>query len=167
VLERADADGPTVVLLDEFEQIASRDGDDGTATMTNTVLQLTDGADAVSDVVLIGATNRRAVCDPAIFSRFDAVEFPLPSPEARVAILEGFLEGGGVTAAVSAEELGRLDLSGYSGRDVRELAGWAFTLANQDGDGDALTVTADHVAGGKRLFERRRGGTDDGSSDPR
>lgn len=133
LLRWADEHGPAVVFVDEIEEVASRDGHEGAAAITNKLLQLTDGANAIEDVIVIGATNRLGQCDPAILNRFQPIEFPLPGPDARRKILMGFLEEDAIELQFPADKLTSLDLEGFAGRDIREVAAWALIAAYDEG----------------------------------
>jgi ATP-dependent 26S proteasome regulatory subunit len=68
-----DFDGISVVFLDEIDAIGSvrgRSGNNHADRFLATLLGVLDGFDQRSDVVVITATNRRDVLDPALLERF-------------------------------------------------------------------------------------------------
>ncbi|MDP2432654.1 MAG: AAA family ATPase [Pseudomonadota bacterium] len=96
LFERARANSPAIVFIDEIESIVpSRSGDlhttdTFTRDMVTQMLQELDGIKSSSaDVFLIAATNHREMIDAAILSRLsDQIEIPLPDIEARAKMFE-------------------------------------------------------------------------------
>ena len=92
---RARQVAPSVIFLDELDSLApSRGqaaGDAGvTDRIVSTLLAEMDGLDIVPGVVVIGATNRPTLLDPALLrpGRFDELVYvPVPDREARLRIL--------------------------------------------------------------------------------
>ncbi|HAU8297469.1 TPA: AAA family ATPase [Vibrio vulnificus] len=85
------ASEPCVLLLDEFDAIAKKRGDDSDIgelkRLVTVLLQLLDQWPSSS--LLIAATNHPELVDPAIWRRFeDKIEFKLPSIE----LIESYLE---------------------------------------------------------------------------
>jgi len=66
----------SIIFVDEFDEITNRDNHEATMSILNTLLGRLSGSKAVNKVVFIGATNRPWAVDPAIFSRFQVIEFP-------------------------------------------------------------------------------------------
>jgi SpoVK/Ycf46/Vps4 family AAA+-type ATPase len=126
IFTRASETGPTVIFIDEFEEVATRDGDRHEATqgITNTLLSLLSGVQAAEDVILIGATNKPDKLDKAIRSRFaeNVVEFTEPPAEVKPEILFEALDGPQVTLRVSRESLAELDYTGLVGRSLERAA---------------------------------------------
>lgn len=149
IFRQADAVGPTVIFIDEFEDVATR-GDDNhevTNSITNTLLSLLSGGQAAEDVVLVGATNRPDKLDPAIRNRFEdnIVEFTEPPAEVKPDILVGTLVDTGVTLDCAPETLDQIDYDGLVGRDLEKAAIRAMRKAKADQDGPPYQVTFMHV----------------------
>ena len=76
---------PCLLLLDEFDAIAKRRGDDvELGELKRLVTVLLQSIDGWPDHgLLVAATNHPELLDPAVWRRFDVVlDFPLPEPEA-------------------------------------------------------------------------------------
>lgn len=126
IFTRASETGPTIIFIDEFEEVATRDGDrhEVTQGITNTLLSLLSGGAAAEEIVLIGATNRPDKIDKAIRSRFadNVVEFTAPPEEVKPDILFEALKGPQVTPNFTRQELDDLDYSGLVGRSLEKAA---------------------------------------------
>lgn len=110
-------------------------------------------------MVVIGATNRRDLVEPAILSRFRSIEFPVPDEEARRQILRHFLSSEEeFHVPIDPRQLAQLDTEGLAGRDLREVVAWAAVNAN-DGSRRPIHITLDDLRAG--LATHRRHSTDD------
>jgi len=176
IFEKARQNAPAVVFFDEVDAIAPRRGQEyGTHAVERVVSQLLtelDGLEPLEDVVVLGATNRPDVIDPAILrpGRFERlVEVPLPDREARREIFEVHTEAVPM-AGIDLDTLAA-ETEGYSGSDIAALVREASLLAIETfvtGSGRAdPTVTADHFARALATVEPTlaRGGAS--SPDPR
>jgi transitional endoplasmic reticulum ATPase len=97
-------------------------------------------------VVVIGATNRPDLIDPALLrpGRLERLVFvPPPDGEARAAILRASAKSVPLDGAVDLDELG-LELEGFSAADCAALIREAALSAMRESL-DASTVTAEHV----------------------
>ncbi len=95
VFKKAKQVSPTVIFFDEIDSIAGRRGRDSgnsvTERIVNTLLTEIDGLEELKDVVVIAATNRPDILDPALLrpGRFDRILLtPLPDDKARLKIFE-------------------------------------------------------------------------------
>jgi transitional endoplasmic reticulum ATPase len=94
IFARARMASPCIVFFDEIDAIAGRRGSGGGATVERMVAQLLtemDGLVQPGGLVVLGATNRPDLIDPALLrpGRFDLVlEMPLPDVTARAAMLD-------------------------------------------------------------------------------
>lgn len=129
--EWADENGPTLLFLDELEEIATREGHEETQAITNTILAATDGGEAYENVVVMGATNLPDQIDPAVRSRFGSrdIEFTEPPEAAKSEIIWHFLPGPGVTVRFDQPDLSKIDYTGMVGRDLKKAAQKAITYA--------------------------------------
>lgn len=87
LFEEARANEPTLIFLDEVDTLFPArdhgDGDSYTKDMVNEFLQQLDGVDSGEQrIIVLAATNREYMIDPAVKSRLgDSIEIPLPSEE--------------------------------------------------------------------------------------
>ena len=87
LFEEARANEPTLIFLDEVDTLFPArdhgDGDSYTKDMVNEFLQQLDGVDTGEQrIIVLAATNREYMIDPAVKSRLgDSIEIPLPSEE--------------------------------------------------------------------------------------
>ncbi len=87
VFERARQTAPTIIFFDEIDAIAPRRGFEVgtkvTERIVNTLLAEMDGLEEMHDVVVIGATNRPDILDPALLrpGRFDRLLLTSPPDE--------------------------------------------------------------------------------------
>ena len=119
---------PTVIFLDEIDSIAPRRGshlgDSGvTDRIVNQLLSEMDGLERTKDVIVIGATNRPDILDPALLrpGRFDRIIYvPPPDEEARYQILKIHTRRMPLAEDVDLRELARLT-ENYTGADLEAL----------------------------------------------
>ncbi|MRG96655.1 ATP-binding protein [Polyangium spumosum] len=125
IFDRAGALPRSIVFLDEIDAFAgSRDRamHEGTRRILSVLLRQMQGLVDTSNVVVIGATNRKDDLDPALLSRFNLfVHFPLPDAGERAAILAYYAKH------LAPEELGALSAKteGRSGRELEDACGVA------------------------------------------
>ena len=148
IFKKARQVAPCVVFLDEIDAIAHRRGydtDSGVGErVVNQLLTSLDGLETLEGVVVVGATNRPDMVDPALLrtGRFDRlILVPVPDRQARIEILkvhtkEMPLEG------VDLEELA-VELEGYTGADIEGLCREAAMLALRE-NRKARKVTMAH-----------------------
>ncbi len=128
VFKRARQTAPCVVFFDEIDAIApSRErihGDSGvTERIVNQLLSEMDGIEALNRVIVIGATNRATLLDPALLrpGRFDRIIYvPPPDLKARLDILKVHLKSVPVDPNLNLEEVAK-KLEGYTGADIEAL----------------------------------------------
>lgn len=151
LFRRAREAAPTLVFLDEVDALAPTRGQatDGGTTDRVVAALLTelDGVESLRNVVVIGATNRPDLIDPALLrpGRLERLVFvPPPDAEARVAILRASSKSVPLDEAVDLDALGA-DLEGFSAADCAALIREAALAAMRESL-DATTVTAGHVA---------------------
>jgi len=97
VFKKAKQASPSIIFLDEFESIAgirrssSGDGSDVMNRVVNQLLSSMDGVEGMEGVIVVAATNRPEMIDPALLrsGRFERVlHVPPPDPEALKSILK-------------------------------------------------------------------------------
>ena len=156
IFDMAGTFGKSIVFLDEIDAFAgSRDKGDMpeyTRRLLSVMLRQMQGLVDKSNVVLIGATNRKDDLDPALLSRFTrSIYFPLPNAEERAAIIGYYARhlGAGDHAALARLSEGR------SGREIEDGCGtaermWATELVTS-GVTAASPPPVDRYAGAFRL----------------
>ena len=148
IFKKAKQVAPCIVFLDELDAIAHRrgyDNDSGVSErVVNQLLTSMDGLETLEGVIVIGATNRPDMVDPALLrtGRFDRILLvPAPDKAARLEILRVHtkdmpLEG------VDLEELA-VELEGYTGADIEGLCREAAMIALRENK-QAKKVTMTH-----------------------
>lgn len=158
VFRKARQAAPCIVFFDEIDGIAPRRGTSGDAHVSERVVaQLLSEMDGVEDlrgVLVLAATNRVDVLDPALLrpGRFDrVVEIGLPEEGDRLAILQVHGRGRPLAADVDLPELARRT-EGFTGAELEKLLREAAMVALREflprraDAGAALEVEARHVA---------------------
>ena len=135
IFRKARQVSPAIIFFDELDSIAPMRGtDEGSHAMERVVNQLLselDGLEALKDVVVIAATNRPDILDPALLrsGRFDRMLLVGPPDKlGRHEILK--IQAAGMPKAedVNLEELAELT-EGYVGSDLTTLCREAAMLA--------------------------------------
>ena len=118
---------PTVIFFDELDSLApGRGGEMGSNVSERVVNQLLtelDGLEEMEDVMVIGATNRPDMIDPALIrsGRFDRlVMIGEPDTEGREQILRIHTEDQPLGADVSLREIAEIT-DGYVGSDLESI----------------------------------------------
>ncbi len=131
---------PSIVFIDEIDAIGQRRGgqvisNDERDQTLNQMLAEMDGFDPATGVVVIAATNRPEVLDPALLrpGRFDRqVVIPLPTQKERRAILEVHSRGKKLGPDVDLDVVARAT-PGFSGADLANLVNEAAIFAVRAG----------------------------------
>ncbi len=126
----ARAQAPAIIFIDEIDAIGGdRDSDEfrrtGDLHALNELLTQMDGFNGYEGIVVIAATNRPDVLDPALTrrGRFDRkIEVSMPDGKGRKAILEATIRSRGVPLAedVDLDGIARVT-SGFSGAELANL----------------------------------------------
>ncbi|MBC7100874.1 MAG: CDC48 family AAA ATPase [Methanobacteriales archaeon] len=135
VFRKARQTAPTIVFFDEIDSIASRrtgsEADSGvTQRVVNQLLTEIDGLEELQDVVVIAATNRPDILDPALLrpGRFDRhVKVEDPDKEARLAIFKVHTRKMPLADDVDLEKLAEMT-EGYVGADIEAICREAAML---------------------------------------
>jgi transitional endoplasmic reticulum ATPase len=136
IFRKARMAAPCVIFFDEFDSIAPvRGGGYGDSHVTERVISqlLTelDGIEELRGVVVIAATNRPDIVDPALLrpGRFDRLIYISPPDyEARLEIFKIHTKNKPLAEDVSLEELARIT-EGYTGADIAALCNTAAMAA--------------------------------------
>ncbi|MCU7727204.1 AAA family ATPase [Actinoplanes sp. KI2] len=150
LFRRAREAAPTLVFLDEVDALAPTRGqatDGGTADrVVAALLTELDGVEELRNVVVVGATNRPDLIDPALLrpGRLERLVYvPPPDAAARAAILRASSKQVPLDPSVDLDALGA-DLDGFSAADCAALIRESALAAMRDSL-EATTVTADNV----------------------
>jgi len=127
---------PCIIFFDELDAIApTRGGNHGDSHVTERVISqfLTemDGLEILTNVVVIGATNRPDIIDPALLrpGRFDRILYvPPPDRDSRLQILKIHAKRKPLAEDVSIEQLAD-KTDGYTGADLASLSSAAVMLS--------------------------------------
>ncbi|MFW6198234.1 MAG: ATP-dependent zinc metalloprotease FtsH [Acidobacteriota bacterium] len=150
LFEQAKKQAPAIVFIDELDSIGRRrgaglgGGHDEREQTLNQLLSEMDGFEPNEGVILMAATNRPDILDPALLrpGRFDRrVAVNMPSREARREILEIHAENKPLADDVDLDELAK-GTPGFSGADLENLLNEAALLAARD---DEEEIDRDHV----------------------
>lgn len=138
LFKKARKASPCIVFIDEIDAVAKKRGTvlhSGAGEQTlNQILVEMDGLEERENVIILAATNRPDVLDPAILrpGRFDrTVVVPMPDYEGRKAILDVHAENKKFEEDVDLETIAKKTV-GYSGADLENLLNEAAIMAAKD-----------------------------------
>jgi transitional endoplasmic reticulum ATPase len=151
LFRRARDSAPSLIFLDEIDALAPRRGQSFDSGVTDRVvaalLTELDGIEPLRDVVVLGATNRPELIDPALLrpGRLERLVFvEAPDADARYEILKTAAKSVPLSKDVDLKAVA-IDLDGYSAADcVALLRESALTAMRRSID--AADVTAEDVA---------------------
>jgi cell division protease FtsH len=156
---------PAIIFIDEIDAIGQRRAGSGAVVANdereqtlNQLLAEMDGFDVSTGIVVLGATNRPEVLDPALLrpGRFDRqVVIPLPTLDERAAILAVHCRDKKLGPDVDLQVVAR-GTPGFSGADLANLANEAAIFAVREGR-DVLTAADFDNARDRILLGRREG----------
>jgi transitional endoplasmic reticulum ATPase len=152
LFERARQVAPTVIFIDEIDSLApTRGGGLGEPAVTervvNTLLAEMDGLEDMQGVVVMAATNRPNLLDPALLrpGRFDELVYvPVPDAKARRKILGIHTKKMPLAADVDLDDLAERT-SRFTGADLEDLTRRAGLIALRESM-DVAEVSAEHFA---------------------
>jgi transitional endoplasmic reticulum ATPase len=134
VFRKARQTAPTILFFDEIDALAPRRGlgdSNVTERVVNQFLTEMDGIEALKQVIVIAATNRPDMVDPALMrpGRFDKlIRIPSPDEKARKEILKIHTKKVPLAKSVSIDDLAALT-EGYSGADLEGVVREAALIA--------------------------------------
>lgn len=149
VFRKARMAAPAVIFFDEFDSLVPRRGmgyaDSGVAErVISQLLTEIDGIMTLEDVVVIAATNRPDIVDPAVLrpGRFDRLIYvPEPDDKARLDIFKLYTKGMPLAKDVDLESLAK-GTKNYSGADIEALSREAAMYAlRRDVKAQEVTLT--------------------------
>ncbi|MBF8290674.1 MAG: hflB [Chloroflexi bacterium] len=137
LFDQAKRNSPCIVFVDEIDAVGRQRGaglggshDEREQTLNQILVEM-DGFDTNTGVIVVAATNRPDVLDPALLrpGRFDRqVILDRPDMKGRVAILNVHIKGKPLDKSVSMEDLARQS-PGFSGADLANLVNEGAILA--------------------------------------
>ena len=142
LFEQAREQAPCIIFIDELDALGRAravspvsGGQDEKEQTLNQLLSELDGFDVHSGVVLLAATNRPEILDPALLraGRFDRqILVDRPDKKGRVAILQVHLRKVTLDEKVSLDDIAALT-TGFTGADLANLVNEAALLATRRG----------------------------------
>jgi len=150
MFDQAKKHAPCIIFIDEIDAVGRHRGaglggghDEREQTLNQLLVEM-DGFEGGEGVIVIAATNRPDVLDPALLrpGRFDRqVVVPLPDIRGREAILKVHMRKVPLADDIDAKVIGR-GTPGFSGADLANLVNEAALFAARD---NAKAVTMDHL----------------------
>jgi len=167
LFDQAKRNTPCIIFIDEIDAVGRHrgaglgGGHDEREQTLNQILVEMDGFDTNTSVIVIAATNRPDILDPALLrpGRFDRrVVLDRPDINGRTAILKVHTKGKPLAESVNLEVLAR-QTAGFSGADLANLVNEAAILAARRGkkaiDMLELEESIDRVIAGPERKSRK------------
>lgn len=141
MFEEAKKKAPSIIFIDELDSIGRTrgaglgGGHDEREQTLNQLLSEMDGFEPNEGVIIMAATNRPDILDPALLrpGRFDRrITVDLPTMQSRLAILRIHARNKPLADDVDLEEIAR-GTPGFSGADLENLLNEAALLAAREG----------------------------------
>ncbi|GIL09411.1 MAG: ATP-dependent zinc metalloprotease FtsH [Chloroflexota bacterium] len=136
LFERAKAEAPAIIFVDEIDAVGRHRGaglggshDEREQTLNQILVEM-DGFDTDTNVIVVAATNRPDILDPALLrpGRFDRkVTMDNPDVQGRLDILKVHAKGKPLAADVDLPSMAKIT-SGFSGADLENLINEAAIL---------------------------------------
>lgn len=166
LFEQAKRNAPCIVFMDEIDAVGRHrgaglgGGHDEREQTLNQILSEMDGFDTNTNIIVVAATNRPDILDPALLrpGRFDRhIVVDLPDINGRKAILEVHAKGLSLAKEVNLETVAK-GTPGFSGADLASLINEAAILAARRNRKDIslkeLEDAADRVIAGPEKRSR-------------
>ena len=136
VFRRARQAAPCVIFLDEMDSIAPTRGMEsgagsGAQRIVSQILTEIDGISELHGVVVLGATNRSDMIDPALLrpGRFDRIILvPNPDSQTRAKILEIHAKGKPIDENVNLQKISEQMTEGFSGADTAAIVNTSISI---------------------------------------
>lgn len=137
LFDQAKRHSPCIVFVDEIDAVGRHRGaglggshDEREQTLNQILVEM-DGFDTDTNVIIIAATNRPDILDPALLrpGRFDRqVTIPIPDVKGRLKILEVHIKKIRAAKSLNLPEIAR-STPGFSGADIANLVNEAALMA--------------------------------------
>jgi cell division protease FtsH len=140
MFQKAKASQPSIIFIDEIDSVGRTrgtglgGGHDEREQTLNQLLSELDGFESHEEVIIIAATNRPDVLDPALLrpGRFDRhIVIDRPGWKDRKAILEIHVRGKVLSEDINLEDIAK-GTPGMTGADLENLANEAALIATRD-----------------------------------
>ena len=167
LFDQAKRNTPCIIFIDEIDAVGRHrgaglgGGHDEREQTLNQILVEMDGFDTNTNVIILAATNRPDILDPALLrpGRFDRrIILDLPDINGRKAILKIHTNGKPLDKSVDLEVLAK-ETAGFSGADLANLVNEAAILAARRGkktiEMPELEESIDRVIAGPERKSRR------------
>ncbi len=150
VFRKAKMAAPCIIFFDEFDSIAPSRGrhttDSGVSEkVLSQFLTELDGLEVKKDIIVIAATNRPDILDPALIrpGRIDRILLvPAPDEDGRLQILNLFTKDMPLAANIDLDNLNKM-LDGFTGADIETLCREAGMIALRE-NLRARKITEEH-----------------------
>ena len=166
LFEQAKANAPAIIFIDEIDAVGRHRGaglggghDEREQTLNQMLVEM-DGFDVTGGVILIAATNRPDILDPALLrpGRFDRqIAVERPDLEGRAAILKVHAKGKPLAPETDLRAVARRT-PGFTGADLANVLNEAALLTAREGktllDDAALDEAIDRVLAGPQKRTR-------------
>ena len=137
LFDQAKRNAPAIIFVDEIDAVGRQRGaglggshDEREQTLNQILVEM-DGFDSSSNVIVVAATNRPDILDPALLrpGRFDRqVTLDLPDVKGRRAVLDVHVKGKPLDTDVDLEKVAK-QTPGFSGADLSNLVNEGAILA--------------------------------------
>ncbi|MPZ87009.1 MAG: ATP-dependent zinc metalloprotease FtsH [Nitriliruptorales bacterium] len=169
LFEQAKSNAPAIIFMDEIDAVGRHRGagmggghDEREQTLNQLLVEM-DGFDVKTGVILIAATNRPDILDPALLrpGRFDRqIVVDRPDMAGRQAILKVHSRGKPIASEADLDVIGRRT-PGFTGADLANLVNEAALMSARRGEPEvsmsALEDAIDRVIGGPERKTRLMG----------
>ena len=166
LFERAKKNAPAIIFVDEIDAVGRHrgsgigGGNDEREQTLNQLLVEMDGFDECANIILIAATNRPDILDPALLrpGRFDRqIAVEAPDLKGREAILKVHAQGKPLTAQVDLRQIAKRT-PGFTGADLANVLNEAALLTARSDmqfiDDRAIDEAIDRVIAGPQKRTR-------------
>jgi len=150
MFKKAQQTAPCIIFIDEIDAVGRQRGtgvggghDEREQTLNQLLVEM-DGIGDNAGIVIVAATNRPDVLDPALLrpGRFDrTITVSLPDRKGRKAILEVHARNKTMESGIDMDAIARRT-PGFSGADLENVLNEAAILAVRE---DATTITMHHI----------------------
>jgi len=153
LFETAKKNAPCIVFIDEIDAVGRQrgaglgGGNDEREQTLNQLLVEMDGFDSNQGIIILAATNRADVLDPALLrpGRFDRqIYVNVPDVKGREGIIQIHAKDKPIEEGVNFKDIARLT-SGFTGADIENFLNEAAILAARD---NRLTITMEDITEG-------------------
>jgi cell division protease FtsH len=145
---------PSLIFIDEIDAIGRQRGmgiggghDEREQTLNQILIEM-DGFDTRTDVIVLAATNRPDMLDPALIrpGRFDrTIAIPLPDLKDREEIVKLHMQGKPVSGDINIEKIAKKTV-GFSGADIENMLNEGAILAARDNRDSILEKDIEEAA---------------------